>query len=170
MSYATGGSRVDEPVLWGVLLATAVVAAALRMVARRPLWPRHSCRVTPVELAAVGVAITALAFHCAAMFFAGWVDAVPLAETPARMVRSLGVVSQVAYWLPAAGLVVVLRRLWPPALGLLSVTLVGVGITMFFPHSLTTHLAWLASAVVTVVLTATFLLAPSGRGEVVTEA
>ena len=155
---------MGEPVLWGVLLATALVGAALRMVAQRPLWPRHSCSISPLELAAAGVAVTVLMFHCAAMFFAGWVDAVPLAGTPARAVRSLGVVSQVAYWLPAVGLVIALRRLWPPALGLLGVTLIGVGVTMFSPHSLTTHLAWLASAVVTVVLIATLLVAPPGRG------
>ena len=154
---------MDEPVLWGALLATAVVAGALRLVVGRPLWPRRSFPVSPGELTAAGTAVTVLAFHCAAMFFAGWVDAVPLAELPARTVRSLGVVSQVAYWLPAAGLVVALRRLWPPALGLLGVTLTGVGITMFLPHGLTTHLAWLASAVVTVVLIATFLVAPPSR-------
>ena len=151
---------MDEPVLWGALLATAVVGAGLRLVARRPLWPRHSCSVTPVELAAAGVAVALLVFHCAAMFFAGWVDAVPFAETPARSVRALGFVSQLTYWLPAAGLVIALRRLWPPALGLLGVTLSGVGVTMFVPHELTTHLAWLAAAVVTVVLVATAFVAP----------
>ena len=151
---------MDEPVLWGVLLATVFLGAGLRLAARRPLWRRHSRSFSPVELAAAGVAVALLVFHCAAMFFAGWVDAVPFAETPARSVRALGVVSQVAYWLPAAGLVIAMRRLWPPALGLLSVTLIGVGVTMFVPHDLTTHLAWLAAAVVTVVLVAIALVAP----------
>ena len=150
---------MDQPVLWGALLATAVVGAGLRLAARRPLWPRHRCSLSPVELAAGGVAVALLVFHCAAMFFAGWVDAVPFAERPAREVRSLGVVSQVAYWVPAAGLVIAWRRLWPPALGLLGVTLVGVGVTMFVPHALTTHLTWLASAVVTVVLIMSALIA-----------
>jgi hypothetical protein len=140
----------------------AFVGAGLRLTARRPLWPRHSRSVSPVELAGIAVAVTTLAFHCAAMFFADWVDAVPFAETPARAVRSLGVVSQVAYWVPAAGLVIALRRLWPPAVGLLVLTLIGVGVTMFVPHALTTHLAWLASAVITVVLIATALIAPRG--------
>ncbi len=153
---------MDEPVLWGVLLATAFVGAGLRLTARRPLWPRRSCLVSPVELAAAAVAVTMLVFHCAAMFFADWVDAVPFAEAPARHVRSLGLVSQVAYWVPTAGLVIALRRLWPPALGLLVVTLIGVGVTMFVPHALTTHLGWLASAVITVVLIATALVAPRG--------
>ena len=87
---------MDEPVLWGALLATAVVGAGLRLVARRPLWPRHSCSFSRVELAAAGVAVVVLQFHCAAMFFAGWVDAVPFAETPARSVRELAVVSALA--------------------------------------------------------------------------
>ena len=133
-------------------------------MARRPLWPRHSSPVSPVELTAAGVAVTVLVFHCAAMFFADWVDAVPFAQPPARAVRSLGVTSQVAYWLPAAGLVLALRRSWPPALALLGATLIGVGVTMFVPHALSTHLAWLSSAVVTVVLIATFLVVPPGRG------
>ena len=155
---------MDEPVLWGALLATIFAGAGLRLVARRPLWPRHSCLLSPVELAVGGVAVALLVFHCAAMFFAGWVDAVPFAETPARSVRALGVASQLAYWLPSAGLVIALRRLWLPALGLLAVTLVGVGVTMFVPHALSTHLAWLASAVVTVVLIVTSLVVPRGRG------
>lgn len=133
-------------------------------MARRPLWPRLASPVSPVELTVAGVAVAVLVFHCAAMFFAGWVDVVPFAQLPARMVRSLGVTSQLAYWLPAAALVIALRRSWPPALAVLGATLIGVGVTMFVPHALSTHLAWLASAVVTVVLIATLLVVPPGRG------
>lgn len=98
------------------------------------------------------------------MFFADWVDAVPFAEAPAAAVRDLDTLaSEVSYWVPAAALVVALRRVWPPALVLLVVTLVGVGYTMFVPHPLTTHLAWLAAAVVTVVLTNTALVFPVRR-------
>ena len=97
------------------------------------------------------------------MFFATWVNAVPFVEGPAGAVRDLGVISQVSYWVPAVVLVVVLRRVWPPALVLLSATLVGVGYTMFVPHSLSTHLAWLAAATITLVLIAAALVAPLRR-------
>ena len=53
----------------------------------------------------------------------------------AGAVRDLGLISQVTYWVPAAVLVIVLRRVWPPALVLLAATLVGVGYTMFAPLS-----------------------------------
>jgi hypothetical protein len=107
--------------------------------------------------------VAALVFHCAAMFFADWVHAVPFADEPAQSVRALGVVSQVAYWVPAVGLAVALRRVWPPGLGLLTATLVGVGYTMFVPHSLTTHLTWIAAAAITLVMIATALVAPLRR-------
>ncbi len=94
-----------------------------------------------------------------AMFFSDWVAAVPFAEAPADAVRDLdSVASEVAYWVPAGALVIALRRVWPPALLLLVVTLVGVGYTMFVPHALTTHLTWLAAAVVSLILIATALV------------
>ena len=108
----------------------------------------------------VAAAVAVLVFHCMAMFFADWVDAVPFAEAPAAAVRDLdSLASEVSYWVPAAALVVALRRVWPPAL----LVLVGVGYTMFVPHALDTHLAWLAAAAVTVVLTGTALVFPARR-------
>lgn len=151
---------MEQPFFWGVLAATVLLGAGLRLAARRPLWPRHSRRVPPVELAAAGLGVAVLVFHCASMFFADWVDELPFAAAPAASVRALGVTSQVTYWVPAIVLVIGLRRVWSPALGLLTVTLVGVGFTMFVPHDLTTHLAWLAAAILSVVLVATALVAP----------
>lgn len=109
-------------------------------------------------------AVAVLVFHCMAMFFADWVDAVPFAEARAAAVRDLdSLASEMSYWVPAAALVVALRRVWSPALLVLVVTLVGVGYTMFVPHALNTHLAWLAAAVVTLVLTGTALVFPARR-------
>ena len=154
---------MDQPVYWSFLTATALIGMGVRLAARRPLWRRHSSGVPPHELAAAAVMVAALAFHCASMFFADWVDAVPLAEGPAGAVRELGLVSQVTYWVPAAVLVFALRRVWTPALVLLAAALAGVGYTMFVPHSLTTHLAWIATATITLVVVATALLAPLDR-------
>ncbi len=150
---------MDQPIYWGVLAATAIVLAGVRLAARRPLWRSRSSAVPTGDLVVAVVAVAVLVFHCAAMFFAGWVDAVPFAEAPAAAVRDLdSLASEVSYWVPAAALVIALRRVWPPALVLLVVTLVGVGYTMFVPYPLTTHLAWLAAAVVTLVLINTALV------------
>ena len=155
---------MNQPYFWSVLVAAAVVVMGLRLVARQPLWPRRSTTVPPMELAVAVLMVAALVFHCASMFFADWVDAILPADGPARAVRELGVASQVAYWVPAAGLVVALRRVWPPALGLLVLTLVGVGYTMFVPHTLTIHLAWIAAATISlVVLVAAFVARGQAR-------
>lgn len=154
---------MDQPLFWAVLAATAVVGAGVRLAARRPLWPRHSSAVPMGDLVVAAIAVAVLVFHCAAMFFADWVGAVPFAEAPADAVRALGPASRVGYWVPAGGLVIALRRVWPPALGLLIVTLVGVGCTMFVPFALTTHLSWLGAAVGTLVLIAAALIFPLRR-------
>jgi hypothetical protein len=73
-------------------------------------------------------------------------------RVPRRTVRELGAISQWTYRVPAAVLVLSLRRARWAALILLGTTLVGVGLTMFWSFSLTTHLAWLAAAVLTVVV------------------
>ena len=144
---------MDQPIFWSALTIAAVAGMGLRIALGRPLWPRRARAIPPGDLAVAAVMAAALVFHCAAMFFADWVDAVPFAEAPAAAVRDLdSLASQLAYWAPALGLVLTLRRVWPPALVLLAATLVGVGYTMFVPHSLSTHLAWIAAATITLVL------------------
>jgi hypothetical protein len=155
---------MEQPAYWVALTAAALVAMGVRLVARRPLWRQRSTRIRPRELALGAVVVTALVFHCAAMFFADWIDAVPFADGPASAVRTLGLSSQVTYWVPAVALVVCLRRVWAPALAVLTAVLLGVGYTMFVPHSLNTHLMWLAAAAITLVVIAAALVAPL-RGE-----
>ena len=154
---------MNQPVYWVLLLAVTVTVMGVRLAVRRPLWRQRSSGIPPRELAVGAVAAAALVFHCTVMFFAEWVDAVPYTEGPAGAVRDLGLISQVTYWVPAAVLVIVLRRVWTPALVLLAATLVGVGYTMFVPHDLTTHLAWLATATITLVVIAAALVAPLSR-------
>lgn len=157
---------MDRPLYWGALAATVACLAVARFSARRPLWRSRANAVGTSDLIVAATAAAILVFHCSAMFFADWVDAVPFAEAPAAAVRDLGsTVSKVSFWLPAVALVVALRQVWPPALALVVVTLAGVGYTMFVPHALNTHLAWLASAAVTLALLATMLVVPSRRGE-----
>lgn len=141
---------MDQPVYWTVLLGVVALAAAVRVLARRPLLARWAVPVGRGGLVAAGLAGLALVFHCASMFFAPWTDALPGGRPLGEAVRDLGAVSQWAYWVPAAALVLALRRVWWPAVVLLAGTLVGVGVTMFWSAPLTTHLAWLAAAALAV--------------------
>lgn len=152
---------MEQPVFWGVLLAAAVLVAGLRVRSGWPVLPHRAVPVGRAALAVAGVATLVLAFHCATMFFAPWTDAVPGLRPPGDAVRALGTASRWSYWVPAAVLVVALRRVWWPDLALLVVALLGVGITMFWPYPLTVHLGWLAAAVLSVVFVAGALLVPA---------
>ena len=137
---------MDQPVYWSVLVGVAVVTAAARLVVGRPLLSRRAVPLTRAEFVVAVVSLVALVFHCAAMFFAPWTDALPGGEFLGEPIRTLGTVSHWTYWLPAGALLLAVRRLWWPASVVLAVALAGVGITMFWPYSLVTHLAWLACA------------------------
>ena len=151
---------MDQPVYWALLSGVALLAAAARLALGRPLWRD---RAVPVDRAALAVAVLGvlvLAFHCAAMFFAPWTDALPGGRALGAQIRELGTVSQLGYWAPAAALVLALRRVWWPAVVLLAGTLAGVGATMFWSSPLPTHLTWLAAAVLSVVFVGSALVRP----------
>ena len=137
---------MNQPVYWSVLVGLAVVTAATRLVVGRPLLSRRAVPLTRTEFVVAVVSLVTLVFHCAAMFFAPWTDALPGGEFLGEPIRKLGTVSHWAYWLPAGALLLAVRRLWWPAPVVLAIALAGVGITMFWPYSLVTHLAWLAAA------------------------
>jgi hypothetical protein len=87
-----------------------------------------------------------------------WADKVAGADGLAEAVRDLGAVSQIAYWVPAALLLLVLRRAWTPVLAAEATVLTLVGVTMFWSFGLTTHLVAVAGSVAVtsaVLLTAT---------------
>ncbi|MDJ0339746.1 hypothetical protein [Cryobacterium sp. PH31-O1] len=149
---------MNQPFLWGALLAFAIVAGALRLVVGHPLLRSRSVRVGPLGAAVALVSGLLLVFHCAAMFFGPWINALPLLQAPADMVRSMGVGSEIAYWVPAALLVLAWRRVWWPALAALAVAVVGVGVTMYWPYPLAVHLAWLTAIIVVGSLIPTLLL------------
>ncbi|MDN5749510.1 MAG: hypothetical protein L0H64_13505 [Pseudonocardia sp.] len=155
---------MDQPIFWTGLLAVSVFAAVVRWSVGRPLLARHAIPIGRVELLVAGLSVLVLVFHCTAMFFGSWVDAVPGAVAPADAVRSLGTASQLSYWVPVVVLVSSWRRIWWPALALLIVTLTGVGVTMFWPYALATHLAWLAAAVLVGVFISVGLLRYSFSG------
>lgn len=151
---------MEQPIFWSALLAVAALAMAVRLRNGAPLLPRHATPVGRAGLLVAGLSALVLVFHCAAMFFGPWVDAIPGAQAPADAVRSMGAISQLSYWLPATMLVLALLRVWWPGLLLLITTLAGVGVTMYWPYALTTHLAWLAAVIVVGSAISAALLSP----------
>lgn len=143
---------MNQPVYWGVLLGIAGLVGLARLVSGGPLLRRQAVSLRGAELLVAGAAVLALVFHCASMFFAPLTDALPGGRALGDSVRGMGPASQWAYWLPAVGLLLSLRRVWWPGPALLAASLAGVGYTMYWPSTLNTHLGWLAAAVVTVVL------------------
>lgn len=138
---------MQQPIYWSLLGVAVLAVAAIRGRAGRPLLHRRAIPLHRWEWAAAGLGAAALAFHCGSMFFASWVDTVPGLQTPATAVRALDQISQWAYWVPAALLLLSVRRVWWPGPVLLAACFVGVGVTMFWSYPLSTHLGWLAAAV-----------------------
>ncbi|WP_104135964.1 MULTISPECIES: hypothetical protein [unclassified Cryobacterium] len=149
---------MNQPILWGSLLAVVVASGVLRLVLGRPVLRGRSVRVGWAAAALAFVSGLLLVFHCAAMFFGPWVDAVPFLQVPADSVRAMGVGSEIAYWIPAAALIFAWRRVWWPALAALVITLAGVGVTMYWPYPLVVHLAWLTAVIIVGSSIPTFLL------------
>jgi len=113
-----------------------------------------------IDLGVALVALLALGFHCAAMFFQSVTLAVPGTDGAVRAVNELGTVSQVAFWVPALLLVLALRRAWTPLLLVETCALIAVGVTMFWNYGLSVHLVAIA---VSVAVTVTVLTSASPR-------
>ncbi len=157
-------SWVPTGAYWGSLLGLALAGGAARVVHGGPLLRRRMLRLGRLGLAGTVVALLALGFHCAAMFLPAVVSGVPGSTGAARAVRDLGVVSQIAYWVPAGLLLIALRRAWPPLLVVEGGVLLAVGVTMFLSFGLPVHLAAIACSVAaTVALLTTLGGSPAGR-------
>ena len=157
---------MNQPFLWGGLLAFAIAAGVVRALLGRPFLPERAVGLGPVARTVAVVSAVLLVFHCAAMFFTPWVTAIGVLRPFAAEVNAMGVASQVAYWVPAAALLLVWRRVWWPGLALMVLTLAGVGVTMYWPYPLTVHLWWLGAVIVAGVFVSTALTGPrtGGRG------
>lgn len=138
---------MSQPWLWSALPVVVVIAGAVRLVARRPFVVRRAAPVPAPALVIAVLSALALVFHCAAMFFGPWVALIPGTAEPAGAVNAMGTASQCAYWVPAALLLASLWRVWWPALLVLGVCLLGVGLTMYLPFTLDTHLMWLTAVI-----------------------
>ena len=132
---------------WSALVVLVVAGLGARIVRGRPLLPARTFVLGRLDLTVALVALLALGFHCAAMFFPSVVAVVPGTGGAAGMVRELGVPSQGAYWMPAALLLFALRRAWAPLLVAEAAALLAVGATMFWDVGLLAHLAAIAGSV-----------------------
>lgn len=142
---------------WSALVVLVVAGLAVRLLRGSPVLPTRMFALGRGDLVVAVVALLALGFHCAAMFFPTVVAAVPGTGGAAEAVRRLGAASQVAYWVPAVLLLFALRRAWAPLLVAETAVLVAVGATMFWDFGLPAHLAAIAAsvAVTVAVLTTT---------------
>jgi len=139
---------VNEPLFWAGLLGLALFAVSVRALRGRPFLPGRAVSLGPVARTLAVLGAIALVFHCSAMFFAPWVSAVAPLRPLVMHVNAMGVASQVAYWVPAAALLVAWRRVWWPALVLMVALFAGVGVTMYWPYPLIVHLSWLAAVII----------------------
>ncbi|GAB3141205.1 hypothetical protein [Marisediminicola antarctica] len=149
---------MDQPLLWSALLGVVVLGGLIRLLSRGAVLAPRAVPLRPWERVLVIIGGVLLIFHCSAMFFGPWVDAVPGLEPAARAVRAGGPASQIAYWVPAAAIVVGWRRVWWPALAGVAVTLIGVGATMFIPFPLVVHLVWLSALILSALSVSVFLV------------
>lgn len=143
---------------WPTIAVVVTAVVALRVLLGRPLLHQLAKPLDPASAITAVVAAAALAFHCLAMFFPRPLEAFPVASSPAQAVRDLQFVSELAFWMPVAALIVALRKVWLPALGVLTVALVAVGWTMFGGSDLTVHLWSIALSVLVGLTVATGLL------------
>lgn len=132
---------------WLALVALGAAGLAIRVLHPEPLLPRRARTLDRRQFALAGVSLAALAFHCGAMFFPETVDGIPGLGALVDPVDELGLVSQLAYWIPAAVLAIALGGLWRPSVAALAVALGAVGVTMFWSFGLSVHLAAIATAV-----------------------
>lgn len=135
----------------GFVITLGLVVLAL-LVARLVLpglpVPGRSITLTRGETVTAFVGILLLVFHCGAMFFPRTIAHIPGTDSIAHDIRTLGLVSQVWYVVPAALVVIGLRRLPPIPVLAIAGALLAVGVTMYDHGPLQTHLNAILVAVV----------------------
>lgn len=142
-----------------VALVVLVVAIGLaRMVLPVLPWRRVSVRLHPVDVVLSVLGVLGLAFHCGAMFYGSTILSVPGTETGVAEINALGAVSIVAFAVPAALLIVGLRRINSLGLMLIVLALAAVGTTMYDAGPLAAHLAAIFATVILLALCAATLI------------
>ncbi len=135
------------------LVGTVLLALVLRMAVPRSPVPRLARPLPRVDAVVAGLGVLGLVFHCTAMFYRRVVEAIPGTSAAVDLVNRMGPASVVMYVVPAVLVLVGLRRQHPAVLGLLTLALVAVGVTMYNGSPLPTHLATIvATAVVLAII------------------
>lgn len=127
------------------LLAIPAVAFVLRLTTALPSRRAHT--MPGLDLALLVLGAVGLVFHCTAMFFPDWTALVPGTDPAAAAVNDFGTASMLLFVTPSVLVLAALRRVWPPALVVLALTLAAVGITMYNGSPLGLHLSTIAAAV-----------------------
>lgn len=143
------------------LILIALAALCLRiLVPGLPLRARAK-RLWIAEVVLVASGVIGLLFHCLAMFFRDLVDVVPWTAGAVTQIREVGATSSLIWYIvPSVMVVVGVRRLHPAGVLLISVALVGVGVSMYDGGPLDVHLAWIAALVAAISGVASALVLP----------
>lgn len=136
--------RMPWPLL--ILAVVALALAARLLLASLPL--RSAVRLDIGLAVLVGLGLAGLVGHCAAMFYTDLVLTISGTDSYVDAVNAAGVASRLLYAVPALIMLVGLRRLPVPALAVLVLAFVAVGVTMYDGSAITTHLATILVSVV----------------------
>ena len=140
-----------------VLLVAAAVALRLLLAAR--VGARGSGRANRWDMLLVLLGWLGLTLHCGAMFYRSTVEAIPGTDALVQAVNALGTASVVAFVVPAALVVVGLRRARPLLVVGVFAALTAVGVTMYNGASLEVHLTTIVAAAVLLAFTSVDLFA-----------
>lgn len=146
------------------LIAVMALAMCVRLVLGGLPLGNLAERLSGGDAVMSGIGLLGLAFHCAAMFFTGFVKAIPVAQGPVETINALGTASIVWYVVPAVLVLAGLRRLHWSGVVAVSLALIAVGVTMYNGGPLDVHLATIFAAVVVLALVAATLVLPPTVG------
>lgn len=128
---------------------SALILLARLVVPQLPL-ARLAVRLSVVDTVLLVCGVVGLAFHCAAMFYRTIFDGVPLGPL-VDMVNAMNVASIMLYVVPAALVLLGMRRQNWVSLAVLALALLFVGVTMYAGSPLNVHLGAIFAAVVALV-------------------
>lgn len=145
-----------------VVVVVAVVTSRLLPAAR--VRASSSRRASRPDAVLVLIGWLGLTFHCGAMFYRSLMESIPGTGSMVETVNAMSIGSVVAFTVPAALLLIGIRRARPWLVGSVFAALVAVGVTMYNGGSLDAHLTAIFVAVALIAFTTAELLA-AGRTE-----
>ncbi|MDP3209882.1 MAG: hypothetical protein Q8M65_12105 [Rhodoglobus sp.] len=143
------------PYIIALILAVVVVVAARFVVPGLP-WRARAASMTKADVALAAVGLLGLVVHCSAMFGRSWFQTIPGTGFVSSQINEGGLASMLWFAIPAALLVIGLRRQHWIVLAVLSLALLSVGVTMYVRVPTSTHL--IAIFVTTVIVAAVISL------------